>query len=216
MTPDEIDMLSSLMKQSRTYLEYGAGGSTQLAVATEELQKIVSVESDKSWHNHLLSNEEVKNAIQSGRLNLKLINIGETGESGRPEGIERKEFWPMYSSFPFFEENTAYDMVLIDGRFRYACAYMCMLNCPKARILIHDYSRPAYWSLEDYCDLVGKVDTLAELRLREGISRELILNKYKNFCFNHKDMNLRERLRQRGYQIRGKIGIGRILRKIIK
>ncbi len=46
MTNNELKLLQSAMDHSKSYLEFGSGNSTYMAVATDNIKKITVVESD--------------------------------------------------------------------------------------------------------------------------------------------------------------------------
>ena len=51
MTNNELKLLQSAMDHSKSYLEFGSGNSTYMAVATDNIKKITVVESDNFLGN---------------------------------------------------------------------------------------------------------------------------------------------------------------------
>ena len=49
MTNNELKLLQSAMDHSKSYLEFGSGNSTYMAVATDNIKKITVVESDVTF-----------------------------------------------------------------------------------------------------------------------------------------------------------------------
>jgi hypothetical protein len=169
MSARDVTLLQSWLDRSRRFLEFGAGASTRLAVATECVESIVSVESDPSYIALLSEESAVGAASSSGRLKFFAIDIGPTGEWGMPSDKSRKAFWPCYSLTPF-ASGFRPDVVLVDGRFRVACALSAALANPPAYILVHDYPwRSEYSILTKFLKLIGKGDTMAVFTRRDDV-----------------------------------------------
>ena len=155
--------LTHTLGQSRSYLEFGSGGSTVLAAKTTPV--IVSVESDKSFL------QAVQDKIKQMQLHPQLAefihaNIGMTTRWGNPlvkrPTSERVEQWGRYPTAPWAvlqREQIVPDTVLIDGRFRVACALESLAHLPpksQSRILVDDYtSRPEYAPITEFGQLEG-------------------------------------------------------------
>lgn len=186
MSEKEHILLKDNLAKVTHYLEYGSGGSTLLACSMSNIAKIHSVESDLAFINELKKQNSVAENLQSNRLKFHFINIGKTGLWGVPVDNKRVHFWPLYPLTPFSDcdNRINYDLVLIDGRFRVACAIATALENPNCTVLIHDYfKRPQYWILERIFEIVNRADQLAELRIRENISLQLLVSMFCKFCY---------------------------------
>lgn len=77
------------------------------------------------------------------------VDLGPVKEWGYPATEEYRDRWPQYPAALQLCEF-APDLVLIDGRFRVACAAQAWkLMSPEARLVVHDYrSRPGYHEIE--------------------------------------------------------------------
>jgi len=141
MNEKEIQFFLMQLSYCNNYLEFGSGNSTLLVINNSTIKNIVSVEADFEFWNKLFeNNNEIQIAIKTQRLTSLLINIGQTGEWSYP--IDNSEYhnYPNYSSIPY-NHNRTYDLVLIDGRFRVACALHCCLDLSEdTRVLIHDFT----------------------------------------------------------------------------
>ena len=172
------------------YLEYGAGASTLAAYETR--RPMVTVESDK----HFL--RLVEEACSSQSLHPKHgssvfihANIGPTGTWGKPlfPAIPRPKTWKSYANAPWaaLGQNFRADAILIDGRFRVACALTVALQQQDApwTLLFDDYTeRKEYWATENFLrvkEICGRMavfgplpnlDTTAALRALEHYSRD--------------------------------------------
>ena len=158
MTNNELKLLQSAMDHSKSYLEFGSGNSTYMAVATDNIKKITVVESDVTfWETHLMSTPAIYEAVEKGRLHPYLVNIGVTGKWG-------------YS----------YDTVLVDGRFRISCILHACLYCPQdTKILIHDFfNRPNYYVVLPFLKLEERADTLGLFSIKQDTSLKHLAKEY--------------------------------------
>ena len=182
MTKDELNILSNQLMNCSHYLEFGSGNSTTLAVSAPNIKKITTVESDISfWNKLIFSGPELKQSIESKRLEPLLINIGPTKEWGYPADTSHRHLWPNYSS-GVFQNQPYYDLILIDGRFRVACTLQACIHMPPGtRIIIHDFfNRVHYHVVLPFLTLVDRADTLGLFTIRNNnpditnIMKELI------------------------------------------
>ena len=132
MNQKEIKAFCYFMKPNNIYFEFGAGGSTNIASFYKVLS--YSVESDAKWHKLLKDNNVSVNYIT--------IDLN-PGPLGYPDNNTKIEEIKKY--IQAYKKDYNADVILIDGRFRVACA-LDIFN--KIRndtiILIHDYEREEY------------------------------------------------------------------------
>lgn len=151
----------SRIRNSKIYLEYGSGGST--VQAAQVVDVLISVDSDP----YFLRAVEKELARQASRADCHLIysDIGRTGPWGMPVSQkmskERLEQWRKYPLSPwavFREKGIEPDTILIDGRFRVACALESLSNLSPASqtlLLFDDYTNRAYYHvIEKFAKLV--------------------------------------------------------------
>lgn len=150
MSENEIKAFSFFMKPGNIYFEFGSGGSTNLASFYKV--KTYSVESDVKWHEKLKNNGIVANYIT---IDLKATSIGYPGNK-----TDVKD-WEKYIKAYKKEYNA--NIILIDGRFRVACALDIFNKITNQTIiLIHDYvNRKDYHIIENYYIKIKSWDTLA-------------------------------------------------------
>lgn len=181
MNQQEIDLFSETIKNSRNYLEYGAGGSTKLVTGLGTIKQIVSVESDPDYiRDHVMDAPEVRNAVENGRLQFLTPDIGPTGDWGSPLDLSKRHLWPNYAQCPY-ESDFIPDLILIDGRFRVACALVAAFKAPEATVLLHDANRKEYFVLKKFFLEEVKINSLIKMKRRahfDPISARLILEKY--------------------------------------
>ncbi len=167
MTESELSLLRTQLGKCTNYLEYGAGYSTELAVSIPTVERIDVVESDRGFvEETLLTQDGIAHAVKQGRLNFHFVDIGPIKGWGRPADRNRKHIWPAYCLAPFVEQRE-YDLILVDGIFRGACALTAFLSAPETPVLIHDFwPRPRYHFLLTVACCVEKTDTFALFRRR--------------------------------------------------
>jgi hypothetical protein len=178
----EIRMLATAMAESKTYLEYGSGHSTLLALRKPAILSITSVDSNAEYvARRLESCRDVQDAKLAGRLRFLTPDIGPAGRWGQPLDSSKSHLWPNYALCPYHDKLFP-DLVLIDGRFRIACGLAAALQAPEALVLIHDYSlRSTYHVLERFFDIVRKSDTMVGLRRAKSFDADearRLLKKY--------------------------------------
>lgn len=173
MDADEVALLEAVLGASRRYLEFGAGGSTLLAVkASPEL--IVTVEGDNAWVDRIRQHPEIAAAEAAGRVVLQPIDLGPIRAFSVPTDPAWADRWPAYhqAGWDLFGAVLP-DLVFIDGRFRLACGLQAVLRCPPmTRVLIHDFwNRPEYHRLLDFTETLDRAGTMALLAPRAGLDR---------------------------------------------
>ncbi|MCE2813626.1 MAG: hypothetical protein LW850_24845 [Planctomycetaceae bacterium] len=173
MTEKETECIRRHVSSGKSYLEWGAGESTRYACSQGNLERIFTVESSREFfEEHVLSDPLVRSARDAGRLDFRIVNIGAVKMWGIPINSDLSHFWPNYSLCPFLTHDASYDVALVDGRFRVACALACFLASPTVNtVLIHDYAkRPGYHIVERFSDVIERADTLVVLRRKKDAS----------------------------------------------
>ncbi len=181
MSEAEQDLMIRYLKESQNYLEFGAGASTFLALMNSDAQ-VTSVESSKSWIKKMESWRFIRQKERENRLSFRYVDIGKTGLWGKPVDESRKGDYPKYSADIFASKNN-FDVVLIDGRFRVACAAQAALNCAKdVKIFVHDYSdRPEYAVMKEFMVAEDAVDSLVLFKPKEDIEEKFLMGVYEKY-----------------------------------
>lgn len=169
--PDEtVAFLGEKLGGSRCYLEYGAGGSTRMAVLAR-VPHVFSVESDPDFARAV--RRAVSHDVRNTFVKVRTTNIGPTKEWGYPQSNDSVGLWPEYplGIWRYIEaEGVTPDLVLIDGRFRVACFLASLLQTkPGAIILFDDYlgREKRYDSIEEYLKPKEYRDRLAVFEVPE-------------------------------------------------
>ena len=154
--PEATKEFERHLRTSRSYLEFGCGGSTMLA---DRLGiPTVSVESDSYYA------QTVRRALRANtKVRVLSIDIGITREWGFPIFTRRTEArssrWGRYSSapWPLFADDGFPDFLLVDGRFRRACVLHATREAVargrRILVMFDDYftdSKRHYRSVEEF------------------------------------------------------------------
>lgn len=168
-----IDDLASC----RTYLEYGSGSSTLWAV--EAGCQVVTVESDASFLASLEGRcRKVARPADAGSMSFIHADIGRTGPWGVPStrlsASHQRARWAAYPMAPWVTLGRDFraDLILVDGRFRVACALAVVLmqGDSEWRLLFDDYAdRQEYWPIERFADLVELRGRMAVFQPKSGV-----------------------------------------------
>jgi hypothetical protein len=176
------------MANSKLYLEYGSGGS---AVAAAKLNvDFVSVESDLQFLNTVEDKIRATGNYRPKGQTYHHADIGHTGAWGYPLGevtAQRREMFRRYSDPPAhcFARGILPDLVLVDGRFRVACALksLRMLQDQSGwSIVVDDYiERPQYHVIADFAELDRYVGRLAVFTAAKDVRPELLASAINSF-----------------------------------
>lgn len=192
MTKNEQNLLYHYLDQAKVYFEFGSGGSTYQALKRN--LKIFSVESDISWHRQIRKDlinftniinsfyqEHRINSIFSPEITFLTVDL-----HSKPNSLG----WPGKDST--FEDCLRYmraynhtkynaDLILIDGRFRVACALNVAKEINTNVIVIwHDFlTRDFYHIALNYFEIIDSADNIVALKVRQNYFDLNILEKYE-------------------------------------
>lgn len=167
----EIEHFTRAYAEARVILEYGSGGSTEVA-ARMPGKYIMSVESDRAWARELRGKLTGPDILS--RPVIHHVDIGATGPWGRP--LDDRT-WRDYHAYPNGVWDQPWfrhpDVVLIDGRFRTACLATVLLRAERpVRVLFDDYGvRPLYHQVEEVIKPVQMVGRMAEFHVEPDLPR---------------------------------------------
>ena len=158
MNPSEQALLANLYGNATSVFEWGMGSSTLIAEHVG-IKRLTAVDSAKVWV------KKVSELITRSGYKFVHADIGHVRRYGRPSDPSKRLLWPSYST-QVLSAGDPYDLYLVDGRFRVACACRALLHGRNdSRVIIHDFGhRRAYNVLLTLAEIVEKVDRLVVLR----------------------------------------------------
>ena len=187
MSGSALSQALAIYCRGRRVLEWGVGGSTfEIASICDSL---ISIESDKRFlfkQAGVMRNLGYTNAI------LVWADIGPTKAFGTPIRFLRKwksKKYPNYYNKAFqITGGIDPEVVLIDGRFRVACAIKVVLNMKSGPvvIIVDDYvGRPEYSAISSFLgnpiELVGGAAIFkASIPLKDIEYLRILLREYEN------------------------------------
>lgn len=165
--PEVADLVRHHYEKANVILEYGSGGSTVMASEMPG-KTIYSVESSRVWSKMMRAWFDQEQPASMPMV--QRVNVGKTGKWGKPvdnSGFRRYHLYP--TSIWDTEGFKHPDVILIDGRFRVACALTAMLMCTKkTTLLFDDYTeRNQYHLLEDFIEPEETVGEMARFTIRK-------------------------------------------------
>lgn len=178
MPLDVCEYFKEKLMISNKYLEFGSGGSTVLASKYIK-GSIISIESDKEWY------EKLKQYLgNNDKVHLHLVDLYcKPNTWGHPTAecpIENKR---LYSNIVKSLNIEDVDLVLIDGRFRAACALQIhSLISENTVVLFDDFNDRIehYGIVLDYYDIVHSVGRMLHLQKKKYVSVDKdIISKYE-------------------------------------
>lgn len=170
MSVAEFKCLWSYLIKARCYVEFGSGGSTLAAIRAPSVISAWSVESDADWASHIRKHPEITAAEETARLTLRCIDIGPVTTPGYPTDWASAPKWSNYYT-SIWKDAKDPELVLIDGRFRVACALSAFRHCSSdVHILIHDFwDRPQYHAVLEFAHTVASAERMVVLQRKDTI-----------------------------------------------
>lgn len=141
------DLFKRLSQQTKIYGEYGSGQSTiWMAQNTDAL--IITADTSSGWSKKI----ELLNNKNNSMVLYSVVDCGEIIGWGYPIDYSKRENFHKYFNSIWDRNNLKPDTILIDGRFRVACFFTCLLKSdPGTKIIFDDYvNRPHYHIIEEY------------------------------------------------------------------
>ena len=175
MSQSEQELLSKIYNNVTSVFEWGMGSSTIIAQRIG-IQRLTAVDSAEEW---------VLKCRRKVNSEYKLIhsNVGDVKEWGFPKDESRKHLWPSYS-LEVDKEKTSFDVYLVDGRFRMACAIRALLHGRNSSlVLIHDFQRHYYQQILNVAYKIDQVGKLVVLRRKMEVSRDELIYSWNNYKY---------------------------------
>lgn len=141
--------LASIYGNASSVFEYGLGESTMIADHVG-VKRYSGIDSDPVWVGK--AREKV-----ASHFRFYLADIGSTGGWGKPMEVLPKQVLN-YQLAPLIVESKAFDVYMVDGRWRLACLLVSFLHASarggeSPTVLVHDCQRLAYHKADHLLDL---------------------------------------------------------------
>ncbi|MDB5413474.1 MAG: hypothetical protein JWR10_1809 [Rubritepida sp.] len=164
MSAAEQRLLRNAARGAASAVEFGCGGSTLLLLDVVS-GPLTSVESDPDWLARLRGEPACTTVLWRGIH----ADLGPVGNWGWPVDRARYADGARYWNAPW-QVSPAPDFVLVDGRFRVACALAALARlAPDGIVAVHDFwGRDYYRPLLDAAELIGTAASLVLLGRKPG------------------------------------------------
>jgi len=189
MDPDSVKLFNSVLSQnSRVYFEWGSGASTSFAA--HRSRYAVSIESGAPWYSSMLKKSSIQCLLKTYKLTYTCIGAGPTAVAALPHArgvdnrfLDRDQIdsifarqpriaasqiyaWQAYVSVIDLYNQSSIGVVLVDGRFRVACALKALAHmvASNGTLLLHDARRPPYTDIFKYYDVIAEAGQLVALK----------------------------------------------------
>ena len=176
MNADETQLFGNILSNVSSVFEWGMGSSTLLAYQ-KNVKRLTAVDSSSTWVNSLKAN------LRKSSYVLRHVDIGPTKAWGIPINDNFKIHWSKYSK-AVNENSMPFDVYLVDGRFRVACACMGLWHGHKdSLVLVHDWNRKKYHIVLKVANVLTVVNNLVVLKRKDNVNMmqlETLWNEYKN------------------------------------
>lgn len=172
-----------------SYLEFGTGASTMLAARRGV--SFLAVESDPVFLNAVRRKVQSSNVYDERKQTYIHADIGVTEAWGAPlwrrQTGARLARWRAYPHAPWdrFAAMPSPHLILVDGRFRVACALAAakFLRARDGEILFDDYAnRSHYHVVERYLEVRRRVGRMVVLAPREDIDERALEADIGAYC----------------------------------
>ena len=189
-TPESKLWFTEALASCRYYVEFGSGGSTCLAARLGK--PFVTVESDKKFLRAVKDKIVSVGYYNPDRQSFHYADVGFTGPLGKPVYFlklsgQRKANFRRYSDFPLPPHGSLGlpDLVLIDGRFRVACALKSIQALQDSEgwlIVVDDYGkRESYEVIKKFAHEVRRIGHMAVFQKKSDIDAAELSAAIKRF-----------------------------------
>lgn len=136
LADEDRNLLARYYSKADSVFEFGLGESTYIA-STLKVPRYAGIDSDPQWIKDV-------RAKTMPHFRFYFADIGETGEWGIPKTPDLPKNVYNYQIMPLQAEPNPFDVYLVDGRYRVACAMAALLHAGsgnagnQAVVVVHD------------------------------------------------------------------------------
>lgn len=146
-----LDAFAEQLRGVNTYLEYGCGESTVLAV-TSGVKHVIGVDTSSRW----IQAVHEKTASLGANVHLNHCDVGPIDDRGRTLDISSMRDFYLYAVLPWMiaaKAKVSPELVFVNGRFRVACFLYSLASAKAGTVIVFDdyADRPVYRVAEQFC-----------------------------------------------------------------
>ena len=176
MNRAEQELLGHTYAAASSVFEWGMGSSTLIADHVG-IECLTAVDSAPTWV------DIVRTMLKHPTYSFRHADIGPVITFGHPKNDTHKDLWPDYS-LQVVHEETPFDVYLVDGRFRVACACQAFLHGrADSLVMVHDFGRDAYQVLLTLADKIEQERDLSVLRRKTTVGDKEIRKIWEDYKF---------------------------------
>ena len=180
---DDADRLTlgDLYYNANSVFEYGLGESTLIAAHTG-VPRYAGIDSDAEWVAQARKNSKLDH------FRFNFADIGAIQAWGNPIDESLTKIQYNYQLAPLVLEDEPFDVYLVDGRYRVACACMSFLHAMKTggnmelvRVGVHDNAETGrgYGILKNVADVVVENNKLWVYKLKKSTTEKDLFDLWK-------------------------------------
>lgn len=178
-------LLGKYYYNASSVFEFGLGESTYIA-AHVGVPRYTGVDSDATWVAQARSNVENMNVTH---FNFHFADIGATRGWGNPIHPDLAKIKYNYQISTLLQSQEAYDIYMVDGRYRVPSACLSFLHALKyrkddihnVRVATHDNYRKAYHVVEEIAKVVEDTGCLRIYQLKDDVSESDLKTFYRKW-----------------------------------
>ena len=192
LTDEDRLTLGELYYKADSVFEFGLGESTYIA-SHVNVPRFSGVDSDAKWVSDARDFVARKDRTH---FRFHFGDIGKTESFGNPVNENLQKIKYNYQIHALFSEQEPFDIYLVDGRYRVACACISFLHAMKygadmenVRVAIHDNNEKGrgYGVVQEIADVEIRNERLWVYKLKNDATEEDIAQIY------YKAMNIKTR-----------------------
>lgn len=187
MYGQDREILGRIYFNATSVFEFGLGESTMIA-AHVGVPRYAGVDSDAEWV------AKARDGSKMDHFRFSFADTGNTGAWGYPTNNKLQKIPYNYQVAALSAEMEPFDVYLVDGRYRVACACASMLhamsrggNMSHIMFGVHDWTgRDFYWPVLEVADIVHEGELLRILKLKPDITENDVYNLWERHIWDQR------------------------------
>ena len=182
LTQSDRVLLGDIYYNASSVFEFGLGESTQIA-AHVGVPRYSGIDSDVNWV------AQTRDKINMAYFRFYFADIGQTREWGVPVDKNMAKIPLNYQLQALYTEAEAFDVYMVDGRYRVACVAASFLHAlsrgahmSTIRVLLHDADREAYLLVLQIAEVVERSERLYVLKLRDSVTDHELAGLWRKYA----------------------------------